>query len=525
MKLKSPLLNKFLKAILEFKDKEIVYRGQSNADWEVISGAYRRLQCPDSQKLLEYNQSLIQRARRYPEWTKETITDINLLAKLQHHDAATSLIDFTKSALVALWFACQDKDKDGKVFCLDLSDTAKFLEMSPKEEKEGIDKILALEFREKQTNDSACNQLRKNTNNISSPDYNSHNQSKESNKIAKWEPTITNNRILKQDSFFIFNEEGRLKDALFKIFIIRKKKKEGILKELKQLSNLSEETLFSDFYGFAQNNAHSKPYGSQDAESYFLQGNKNFGLGKHQEAIADYNKAIELNSKYTQAYNNRGNVKFVLEKHQEAIADYNKAIELNSKYTQAYNNRGNVKFVLGKHQEAIEDYNEAIELDPKYTKAYNNRGNAKSELGQHQEAIEDYNKAIELDPQDAIAYYNRGLVNQNLENYPAAIVDYNKAIELDPKYTQAYNNRGLVNQDLENYKEAIADYNKAIELNPQDAKNYSNQDHANSALGKHQEAIKDISKAKTLFAKAGNTKMVKECEKEIARLKKLLTPK
>ena len=61
---------------------------------------------------------------------------------------------------------------------------------------------------------------------------------------------------------------------------------------------------------------------------------------------------------------NRGNAKDELKQYSEAIADYDKAIELDPNFAAAYTNRGTAKAQLKQYSEAIADYDKAIELDP-----------------------------------------------------------------------------------------------------------------------------------------------------------------
>ena len=188
--------------------------------------------------------------------------------------------------------------------------------------------------------------------------------------------------------------------------------------------------------------------------------------GKHVKAIADFNKAIQLQPGDPSVYYNRGSVYKILVKYRETIADFNKAIELDPLYTQAYNNRGNVYLILEKYQEAMADFDKAIEIDPGHALAYNNRGNVFLRLGLYQKAEVDFNKSIELDPGYAPAYYNRGNVYLTLKIYQNALADYTKAVDLNPGYAQAYNNRGNIYLRLGKYQEAVADCTKAIELDP-----------------------------------------------------------
>jgi tetratricopeptide (TPR) repeat protein len=72
---------------------------------------------------------------------------------------------------------------------------------------------------------------------------------------------------------------------------------------------------------------------------------------------AAFNRAITYRA-CAGAYKAKG------DKHQ-AIADYTKAIEANSRYADAYAARGIVYQIIGKNDDAISDYSKAIEIDPR----------------------------------------------------------------------------------------------------------------------------------------------------------------
>ncbi|HWB62753.1 MAG TPA: tetratricopeptide repeat protein, partial [Chitinophagales bacterium] len=192
------------------------------------------------------------------------------------------------------------------------------------------------------------------------------------------------------------------------------------------------------------------------------------------KALADYNKAIELDPRNADFYNNRGNVWRKKKEYEKALADYDKAIELDPTDAKAYGNRGIVWDDKKEYEKALADYNKAIELDPTDAIAYNNRGIVWSNKKEYDKALVDYNKGIELDPTYAIAYNNRGIVWSNKKEYDKALADYNKAIELDPTDASAYNNRGNVWRNKKEYGKALADYDKAIELNKGFALAYRN---------------------------------------------------
>ncbi len=130
----------------------------------------------------------------------------------------------------------------------------------------------------------------------------------------------------------------------------------------------------------------------------------NRGIQKAQKgdldgAIADFNRAAELNPKDDAPYYNRAQAKRLKNDTAGAIADYTKAIELGSTNPAAYNNRGNVRVETNDRDGAIADYTRAIELKPDYARAYYNRAVSKKEKGDKTGAEADFKRAQKLDPQ------------------------------------------------------------------------------------------------------------------------------
>lgn len=95
-----------------------VWRGQANIDWPIDSGAYRRLLISDSEvterEMIIYEKLLLSRAHHkgYGIDNGILLSDMELLARLQHHGAATRLVDFSKNSLVALYFCVNSVSED-----------------------------------------------------------------------------------------------------------------------------------------------------------------------------------------------------------------------------------------------------------------------------------------------------------------------------------------------------------------------------------------------------------------------------
>ncbi|MBI4972223.1 MAG: tetratricopeptide repeat protein [Candidatus Omnitrophica bacterium] len=212
-------------------------------------------------------------------------------------------------------------------------------------------------------------------------------------------------------------------------------------------------------------------------------------LGRHQEAIACYDMAIEIDPEYVEAWHNKGSAWGKLGRYQEAITCFDKALEIDPEYVEAWHNKGSALGELGKHQEAITCFDKALEIDPEYVEAWHNKGSALGELGRHQDEIACYDKAIEMDPRCARIWYNKGVVLAKLGKHQEAIACFDRTIEVDPRHANAWFGKGVVLGEFGRYQDAIDCYDRALEIDPRNADVWLIKGSALAELGRHQEAI------------------------------------
>ena len=95
-------------------------------------------------------------------------------------------------------------------------------------------------------------------------------------------------------------------------------------------------------------------------------------------------------------WRNKGGTLYFLGKYDEAIKCYDKAIEIDPDNSVVWNNKGLALSSLGKYDEAIKCYDKVIEIDPNDADAWNNKGLALSSLGNDDEAKKCYARSKEL---------------------------------------------------------------------------------------------------------------------------------
>jgi tetratricopeptide (TPR) repeat protein len=255
---------------------------------------------------------------------------------------------------------------------------------------------------------------------------------------------------------------------------------------------------------------------SDNAIAHNNLGNELFQKGGVDEAIAHFQKALEIKPDYALVCYNLGNALFKKGSVDEAIIYYQKALQIKPDYAEVHNNLGNALIKKGSVDEAIVHYQKALQITPDYAKAHYNLGRALLTKGNVEEAIVHFQRALQIEPDYAKAHYNLGDALLQKGNADEAIAQYQKALQIKPDFVEALNNLARVLATCP--QASLRNGNKAVELAEQAERLGGSESPeildtlaaAYAEAGRFGDAVRSAQKAIELARAAGRQDMVKQ---------------
>ena len=294
--------------------------------------------------------------------------------------------------------------------------------------------------------------------------------------------------------------------------------------------------------------------------------------GNHAAAAGNYRKACELFPTYGAAhyglattYRKLGRIseaqeqadlyernRHIVPPIDDALRDQLRALDISAA---DHLERGTQLEQVGRIEDAIVETEKALQLDPSMVKAHLNLLILYARTGKPEEAEEHYKAVVAVSPsQFPEAYYNYGVLLLQESKFAEAEKAFRKNVALSPSNDSAHDNLGYSLEREGELSEAAAEYRKAIELNPGsrqahfklgrilvNQKQYAEGiDQLLQALtpvdentpaylyalgaaygraGDSAQALHYLERAKELAAQRGQTALVAEIEKDLARIK------
>jgi tetratricopeptide (TPR) repeat protein len=251
-----------------------------------------------------------------------------------------------------------------------------------------------------------------------------------------------------------------------------------------------------------------------DAKEWNDKGVSLDNLGRSDEALRCYDRAIELDPRLTLAWCSKGASLNALGRHEEALGCYDKALELDPEYTGAWLNKGHLLHDLNRDEEALCCFDRAVALDPANGLCWYAKGHCLVCLGSFEEAIRFLDKTLELDPKSAAAWLQKGYSLFNLSRNEEAIVCYTKALEFNPRNVLAWRLKALSEQTLGRNVDAVRSFKSLIACSPPEDQSFAEEARRHvSRLEEHPDlkALRECLDKGSDLAKTGHHDEAIEC--------------
>jgi serine/threonine protein kinase len=188
--------------------------------------------------------------------------------------------------------------------------------------------------------------------------------------------------------------------------------------------------------------------------------------GQYEEAVKIYSDVLSKNPTDPQVYYLMGASKKGLGRSQEALLAFQKAVELNEKHQQAWEQIGDLLMNRMDYRGAENAFLKSSGLNPASAPSW--EGLAQTYLYQQKasEAENAYERLLALEPDNLPAIYNLGVIQHQSNKNDAAKESFKKVIRLNPNYAEAYNNLGGIYLIEGQVEQSIQENEKAVQLKP-----------------------------------------------------------
>lgn len=193
-------------------------------------------------------------------------------------------------------------------------------------------------------------------------------------------------------------------------------------------------------------------------------------IAKSQQACS---KAINMGNSGAAGHVCLGVMESGTGKYEEAVDQFQRAVQLEPSNEDAYIGLGGAYERLGKTQDAENTYKKIIALRPSYWRGYNLLGAFYLRQAQYEDAAKMFQKVIERTPESFRGYANMGAAYLYEAKYEEAIKPLQQSLALHPT-ADTYSNIGTAYYYLHRFGDAAQTYEKAVQLNDKDYTNWGN---------------------------------------------------
>jgi eukaryotic-like serine/threonine-protein kinase len=229
------------------------------------------------------------------------------------------------------------------------------------------------------------------------------------------------------------------------------------------------------------------------------------GTGKYDEALKQYQQAVDLRPTNDTAYTGLALAYERLNRLDEAEKTYRQAIALRPSFAGGYNTLGGFYSRHARYAEAAEMFSQMVSLAPNSYAGYTNLGATYVNQGQYLKALPLLERAVAIRPSPE-GYSNLATAYFQLRKYADAAHTYEAAVKLNGQSYEIWGNLGdayywapdMRDRAPTAYRNAIALAQRKLKVNPRDAEVLGYLAGYYAMLGDKENAMKYLSRAQEI---------------------------
>jgi len=200
-----------------------------------------------------------------------------------------------------------------------------------------------------------------------------------------------------------------------------------------------------------------------------LLGTALLNLGRRDDALLVFDKAVQIKPDDASLWNNLGNACIENSRPLEAIASFQRALAMDPAHWDSAYKAGVLLQQQGRFEEALACLDVCMRQKPDDATTLHMRAMALHGVRRFEEALNDNRRAHALDPQNSYVHNNLGRDLVELARPEEALPWFDSALEAQPDFVAALNNKAFTLTQLHRFDEAFIVYGRSKEIDPDNA--------------------------------------------------------
>ncbi|CAL5039427.1 unnamed protein product [Urochloa decumbens] len=192
-----------------------------------------------------------------------------------------------------------------------------------------------------------------------------------------------------------------------------------------------------------------------------------FALRKdHETALKNFQRAVQLDSRFAYAHTLCGHEYSALEDYENSLKSYRCALQIDERHYNAWYGLGVVYLRQEKFEFAEHHFRRAFQINPRSSVLMCYLGMALHSLKMDEDALEMMEKAIAADKKNPLPKYQKALILLGLQKYTEALEELERLKEIAPHESSMYALMGKIYKQLNILDKAVFCFGIALDLKP-----------------------------------------------------------